>query len=273
MKLLTIQEVQNELLTLMKILHAFLEEHRLSYYLIGGSALGAVRHSGFIPWDDDIDIGMYRNDYETLLNLREEFNLKHKDTYEFIDFHNHNRCDFVLSRIYINGTYIDDPSVAYTRLDKRLYLDIFPLDNVPADETISQKYAKKIAGQKKLLSFCDTRDYNTGKIKRNMKKIIAFFLSPFRANILKRCDGLMKRYQHSETEHVCSLCSQYSYKKQKMPRAYYGQPTLYRFENCHFYIPEQADRYLTQLYGKDYMELPPENKRRKGHDIYQTHEE
>ena len=69
------------------------------------------------------------------------------------------------------------------------------------------------------------------------------------------------------------MCSQYSFKKQSMPRTYYGTPTLHQFEDAEFYVPERADEYLKHLYGADYMEIPPESKRRKGYTIYQMDED
>ena len=69
------------------------------------------------------------------------------------------------------------------------------------------------------------------------------------------------------------MCSQYSFKKQAMPRTYYGTPTLHRFEDAEFYVPERTDEYLKHLYGADYMEIPPESKRRKSCTIYRTDKE
>lgn len=268
MRKMDIKEVQNELLVLMNELHKFLMKNGISYYLIAGSMLGAIRHGGFIPWDDDIDIGMFRDDYDAFLRVMHNFNSQ----YEIINFQNGKHCDYVLCRIYINNTMIDNPKITDTKLDKRLYLDIFPIDNVPESEDECAKYEKKIVRKKILLSYCDVRDYNHGKMKLFFKTIIAFLLSPFRSSILNSCDTLMRKYQNTKTEFVCSLCSQYSFKKQRMPRDYYGVPTLHTFEEYEFYIPMRTEDYLTKLYGSDYMQLPPENKRRKGYDIYRINE-
>lgn len=268
MRKMDIKEVQGELLELMKKLHAFLSENGLSYYLIAGSTLGAVRHGGFIPWDDDIDIGMMREDYEAFLQLAHRFDPQ----YDIVNFQNGKHCDFVLCRIYINNTMIDNPQFANTKLDQRLYLDVFPLDNVPEDEAESAKFERKIRKKRKLLAYCDAKNYNNGKAALMAKKALACCLSPMRSSILKSVDRLMKKYRDCETPYVCSLCSQYSFKKQKMPKAYYGTPVLHLFDGCEFYVPAQTDAYLTHLYGGDYMEMPPESKRRKGHDIYKTNE-
>ncbi len=269
MRKMDIKEVQNELFVLMNELHKFLVKNGISYYLIAGSTLGAVRHGGFIPWDDDIDIGMFRDDYDAFLRVMQNFSSK----YEIINFQNGKHCDYVLCRIYINNTMIDNPTIAKTKLDKRLYLDVFPIDNVPESEDECAKFEKKIVRKKTLLSYCDVRDYNNGRIKLVLKKFLAFILSPFRSSILNSCDTLMRKYQNVDTKFVCSLCSQYSFKKQKMPRDYYGTPSLHSFEEKEFFIPMRTEEYLTKLYGSDYMQLPPESMRRKGYDIYRICEE
>lgn len=269
MRKMDIKEVQNELLVLMNKLHGFLVENNISYYLIAGSTLGAIRHDGFIPWDDDIDIGMFRDEYEKFLKISSKFDSR----YEIVNFNNCMQCDYVLSRVYINNTWIDNPKITNTKLDKRLYLDIFPIDNVPEEEEECAKFERKIKRKKTLLSYCDVRDYGNNKIKLLFKKMIANILSPFRMAILKNCDRLMKKYQYAETACVCSLCSQYSFAKQKMPREYYGTPTLHVFADSEFYVPMKTSEYLTKLYGDDYMQMPPENKRRKGYDIYRMDED
>ena len=261
---LEIKEVQKVLLDLMKEVHNFLAEHGLKYYLLGGSALGAVRHNGFIPWDDDIDIGLLREDYEKFLDLREKFNAK----YEIINFQNAGNCDFGLTRIYIPNTFIDNPVVSKTKLDTRLYFDVFPLDNVPDDKAELAKYEQKILKKKRLIQRIDLRNYGNSKLEIMIKKALSTCLVPFRSCILKSFDNLIKKYRYDETVCVCSLCSQYSFKKQVMNRSVYGEPVLHIFEDVELYIPENIHAYLTTLFGDDYMSLPPEGKRRPGFDIY-----
>ena len=264
MRLLTIKEVQAKQLELMKELHSYLENKNIKYYLIAGSALGAVRHDGFIPWDDDIDIGMFRDDYEKFLDVCKDFGSE----YDIVNFNNSQNCDFCLTRIYFKNTLIDDKSISETKLDKRLYFDIFPLDNVSEDINERNNYEKKIKKIKNLISRIDVRNYNNSKSELLVKKATSLILSPFRNKILKNFDKTIRLYQKTQTQYICSLCSQYSFKKQVMPKSYYGKPTLHVFEDTEFYIPQQIDKYLTTLYGDDYMQVPPEDKRRKGHDIY-----
>ena len=269
MRLLHISEVQAIQLELMKKLHVFLEENNIKYYLIAGSALGAVRHNGFIPWDDDIDIGIARDDYEKFISIADKFD----DKYDIINFKNAKNCDFGLTRIYIRNTFIDNTTIANTKLDKRLYFDVFPLDNVPNDSHELASYEKKIQNKKKQIELIDTRNYKSSRIKIIAKKYISVFLQPFRSCILRSFDRLMKKYRYYNTDRICSLCSQYSFKKQVMQKSVYGIPTLHKFEDSEFYIPEKINDYLTILYGSNYMEIPPPEKRRVGYNIYTLNED
>ena len=265
MKLLTIQEVQAKQLELMKKLHTFLVSNHIQYYFIGGSALGAVRHNDFIPWDDDIDIGMFRSHYENFLSICQNFD----PNYDIVNFHNAKNCDNCLTRIYFPNTYIDATPIKNTQLDSRLYFDIFPIDNVPDDDAERLVYEKQIKKKKNLISKIDARNYHNSAFVFFLKKAISVCLTPFRSAILKSTDTLMKKYMNENTIYVCSLNSQYSFKKQVMLRTIYGTPKLHVFADSAFFIPENVDEYLTILFGDDYMQIPPENKRRKGYDIYE----
>ena len=269
MRLLDISEVQNMQLELMKKLHAFLVDNSIKYYLIAGSALGAARHGKFIPWDDDIDIGMFRCDYEKFLSIAGSF----CPDYEIINYRNAKNCDFTLTRIYFKNTYIENPYIKDTCLDKRLYLDVFPLDNIPDSIDEQVKYEAQIKKKKRLIERIDARNYNNGKVALLLKQLFSMLLRPFRQCILKSLEILMRKYENTDTEFVCSLCSQYSFAKQAMRKDVYGTPVLREFADTTFYSPENLDLYLRTLYGDNYMEIPPVEKRRKGHNIYLTSED
>ena len=262
MRKLELPEIQEILLKVMIDFDAFCREHQLTYYMIGGTALGAQRHQGFIPWDDDIDVGMPREDYEKLLNMT----LPIGKGYELRNFHNTKNCDYVLTRIYIPGTEIDNPVLRASKLDKRLYFDIFPLDYIPANVEERHKHEMQIKRLKQLLSFVDYKDYGRGYAKSVVRKALSMCLMPARNLLLRKLNRYMVKY--SNEGYLCSLASQYSYEKQTFSVEVYGVPSDYVFEGHVFKGPQNMDQYLTQLYGANYMELPPMEKRRAGNDVY-----
>ena len=268
MRLLNIKDVQNMQLELMKKLHNFMQSNNLNYYLIAGSSLGAARHKGFIPWDDDIDIGLFREDYERFIKLSSSFSKE----YEVVNYRNCKKCDFGLTRIYLPHTYIENPSIKNTILDQRLYFDIFPLDNVPDDIKELNKFEKEIITMKKLVQRIDVRNNNNSIFVLFCKKIISLCLTPLRTYIIALFDRLCQKYIDIDSKCVCSLFSQYSFKRQVIPKEVYGVPTLHVFETEQFYVPERLDTYLTILYGPNYYEVPPIEKRRKGFKIYSIKE-
>lgn len=266
MKLLSITEVQDKLLELMKVVDSFCKENSLDYYIIGGTLLGAVRHEGFIPWDDDIDIAMLRPVYEKFISLAKKF----PQPYEVCNYRNCKNCDYVITRIYIPNTYVDNPATRTAKIDKRLYFDIFPLDIVPNSEIEQAAHRDIIAKYKKKIWFAVPYQFSKNAIKRCVRKSISLLLNPFRNKWLKQLDDEMKKYQSIDAKYYCSMASQYKYEKQKMRCEIYGEPKLYSFCGVMLKGPAMPSDYLTQLYGEDYMELPPADKRRGGLDVYDT---
>ena len=264
MKKIGIKETQNLLLKVMKEFDLFCRVNGLHYYMIGGTLLGAIRHKGFIPWDDDIDVGMMRNDYEKFISLSTKF----PSNYIIENYRNSKKVDFVLTRIYIPNTYIDNPYIRRTKLNKCLYFDIFPLDYVPNDEKLQRKQERSLCFYKKLLSRLDLHTYSNNIIINLCKKVISLILQPFRTIIIRSMDKIMSQYNNSGSNFVCSMASQYSYTKQKMPIDIYGEPQIYQFQGNGFMGPKKADDYLKQLYGPDYMIVPPVEKRKRGFDVY-----
>ncbi len=266
MRLLNVREVQSLQLELVKKIHKFMEENHIKYYLIAGSALGAVRHGGFIPWDDDIDIGMTRENYNKFLDVADQF----PPCYEIKNFKNDKYCDHVITRIYIPNTYIDNPTARDTKLDHRLYFDIFPLDKTPVSPKDCQTHALKIKKMKERIWWSIPYQHSPSAAKRFVRKCISLCLSPSHNATLRRLDRYMQKYQETQSNRLCSMASQYSYQKQLMDFEVYGTPVDYQFEDLTLMGPAKADDYLRQLYGANYMELPPVEKRRKGFDIYVT---
>lgn len=237
------------------------KRNEINYYLIGGSALGAVRHSGFIPWDDDIDIALLRHDYDRLLEcckkeLSNTFFLQTSETdkHYFLGF----------SKVRINGTLFEESFYVDSKMHQGIFLDIFPLDNI-TDNKIGAYLRFYLV---KLLTKIILLKYNRIDTVNSMLVQILFFpVVKFVPNrmLLNLVDKNVQLGKSTNSTNVINYFTVYKLKKELFPLSIWGTPRLANFEGREFPVPEHTDAYLTQLFG-DYMKLPPE-KDRIGHQI------
>lgn len=263
---LSLNEVQDKLFDVMCYIDDFCTEHQIKYYMLGGTALGAKRHQGFIPWDDDIDIGMLREDYEKFISL----SYKLKGEFVFKNYRSDRKCDSVITRLYYLNTEIQNPAIDHPWFDKRMYLDVFPLDYVPCNIEKQEKQKASLQKLKSLIWWSMPFRHTSNIVKRLVAAVIHTCLRPFHNVFLKRMDRIMATYSRTEACGICSMASQYTYEKQNMPMDVYGDPAKYKFRDKEFYGPEKIDVYLERLFGPDYMQVPPEAKRRRGFSIYEN---
>lgn len=234
-----------------KKIHDFLISHNIKYFCVGGTALGAIRHKGFIPWDDDIDIGMLRDEYERFIKIASELN---NDDFEVIGCRiKKGKVEHALIKIAIKGTYKETNLVK--GLDHRFHIDVFPYDGVSKNKKRLNRDARIRTFLKKVLYF-KNRKKSTSFIKTIGLKIFQFFLLPFPSykialwfdSFAKKCT---KKYQ--DCTNVTNLMGRYSYFGEMVPVKSIGTPVLATFENTSFYIPENSDQFLKAVYGKNYL--------------------
>lgn len=263
-----LRELQLLQLDTMKLIHQACEKHGIDYYMIGGTLLGAIRHKGFIPWDDDIDIAMMRKDFN---RFKEIFSAEFDSSKYFLQ-HYDSEKEFrpAMMRVCIKGTIQDLPSEAHHKNCKNTYVDIFPLDNVPDSQEERVLHMKEL---QRIDKYINIKMYHVHSGNSRLyvfaKKMISKLLCFISLKSLQRKRvASMSKYKDVSTRCVASTVSKYGYEKQIMDRAIYGKPVLYTFEDTMLYGVEQYDTYLTKLFSKKYMELPPENKREIPHDVY-----
>lgn len=254
------KKLKNMLVDMMKWFHEFCVRNNLRYYVLGGTMLGAIRHEGFIPWDDDIDIGMPRNDYERLIELMNKetkgrYVLETPDTEEK-DFY------YAFSKLYDTKTTLIE-NTKY-QIKRGIYLDIFPLDGVGNSFEESKRFAESVYKYDDLLML-KIAGFRKG---RSFYKNIAVFLFRFlpvnSKKILKKLTNKCKEKNYDECTWIGNLLGAWRL-KEVMPKEYLGVPTLYKFENIEVFGAEYANEYLTSLYG-DWKKLPPFEKRVTHHD-------
>ncbi len=255
--------IQCKLIEMMQWFHEFCTKNNIRYYAVGGTVLGAVRHQGFIPWDDDIDLGVPREDYNRLIELM-------KDATE--------ECPFILEAPLQDKGYIYPFSKLYdTRttliedmqkpLKRGIYIDVFPLDGVGDTQEGCKKTYKKIRKQMALLH---AKTYSLNKNDKFLKRtfyagvrMFGFVLGTHTRTI-KRINDICGKKTFDDCAFAGNMVGAWK-EKEIMQREWFGKPTLTKFETMQIYIPENFDAYLSHLYG-NYMQLPPLEKQKSHHN-------
>lgn len=249
-----IRNAQLAQLSIMDKIHNLCQKHQLTYYLIGGTALGAMRHKGFIPWDVDIDIAMPRKDYELFVYKYSEELAPHIRCNNFKNTKNYwqphatavlENSKLVLRYDELNG------------IDRKVYIDIMPLDNVPSNRFLRSYQKRTILFIRKIKKIKNIKYYpSNSKTTRLMKKIIFLLLYPFSFKMLNNWLDKTMSMSKKNYGYLCSMASHFSYDKQTFANEVYGTAKLMDFEEKKYCVPSQIEYYLKRLYG-DYMKLPP----------------
>ncbi len=261
-KLRKLQLVQLEIL---KDVAIFCDERNLTYYLFGGTLLGAIRHQGFIPWDDDVDIAMYRDDYEAFIKA---FSGKYSDKYYVQNNHTDKEYSRFITKVRLNGTKQVERNLSEIQMHHGIYIDIFPLDHVPKKDGFYLKYRgvliRIVAGLSNLRA--GKRDH-ASKQKDLLKRTLRFFALLFPRRVINvSYDYLCGMSNKKECNYTTCFASGYGWKKQVVKNDIYSKGQKVEFEGCKFNVPSSYEAILRQVYG-NYMELPPLEKRAIGHDL------
>lgn len=254
------RKLQNLILLIAKEIVRICDKYDILYYLDGGTQLGAVRHKGFIPWDDDFDIAMKRSDYEKFIIICE----KELDKTKFFlqtEWSEQNYC-FAFTKIQLLGTEIIEDFSKKVNIHHGIFVDIFPYDNLP-DNFIQQKWFLYKNHILKNLIWIKC-GYGTIEHKRKISYCIFKILGIlFTIKYLKK-----KRYKLiiQNNKNDTKLCFTSDYPKIKLENDWFDKFDLYEFETEKFKGFKDYDSFLKTLYG-EYMTLPPIEER-KQHSNY-----
>jgi lipopolysaccharide cholinephosphotransferase len=259
-----LRKIQLAELLILNELDRICREHKINYYLVGGTLLGAIRHGGFIPWDDDLDVAMERKDYKRFCDVcRSELDGKFFLQNVFTDKKYH----MYISKLLLNGTTLVDERAEKLKIQNGVYVDIFPLDYS------SRASGWLWAGRAKILNILfGLRSAKLGNAqpKSGWKKLLVapvtavMWLIP--AGLINALVGWLMDCEGEDSEYLMNFCSQYGYQKQTMEKQVYGEPVKLKFENGWYNAPAQYIFYLERIY-RNYMKLPPEEKRRTIHEF------
>ncbi len=234
---------------MLKALAKQLDSVGVQFYLIGGSSIGALRHHGFIPWDDDIDIAIMRCDFKRAEKALSRLN----DNMLYDPVENHVIPDAPLGHMYMNDG---------RPLEEAPRIDVFAIDNVP-DSPVLEKIQKLFA---MIYHVCILRRpaENRGKLKRIFTYAICKFCPKFLLDFLQKISyKVITRWQDKPTKYVCNIYG-VSGDREKIPASFFGTPRYVPFEDAVMPIPEKAEEYNTHIYG-NFMEFPPEEQQVPSH--------
>lgn len=266
-------ELQKNDFEILKYFKTFADENNIEYFLYAGTLLGSVRHKGFIPWDDDIDVAMSRKNFIEFENKFLKSNYKDDGfTYQSRLIYKYQALPF--SKIRSNSMNISERVPTTQKGNYGPWIDIFALDNAPEDETLQKELFKKLSFynmiiKKTLLIQVEPEDKGIRKVlkfiiqKTNENLHRFYFFLPY---IFRKRDYYMNLYNNEETEIYADLSYIYyksfsEFKKGFMKKDWVKNLTVGQFEGTDFTIPKDYHDSLTWMYG-DYMTIPDEEDRK-----------
>lgn len=260
----TVQLIQKKELAIFKEFIRVCEKHHLTYFILGGTLLGAVRHKGFIPWDDDIDIGMPRKDYNKLMELdSSEF----KYPYKLINEKNTPQFTKAFMNLQDSSTRI---LMTYSNIphEESLWIDIFPIDGLPKNPIKKWVHEKNYLLSRMLVQLSQfNKVVNQNKPNRPfIEKAIIKLASIIGIEKILDYNVCQKRYisvisKYDMTEYYSGNYTGAYKLRELVATNYFGNGTLLPFEDINVNAPQKYKEYLEAIYGDNYMELPPEEAR------------
>ena len=273
-------ELQQRQLNLLKEFIKVCEKHNLKWFLIGGSTLGAIRHKGFIPWDDDIDLGMPREDYDKFMELQYEF----EGTPYFIQNFKSDPCYiYNYGKLRDSSTTFIENFYKYHRINHGIWLDIFPIDGISMKMVEPKKLAKKIRyiWLQVYLTYLPALRRRVRKetwFKDILLNIVAGLFYIF--DIAHYRNKKVERYIHKipfDKAVMAANCFGFNMKKEAMDANIFRETIKVPFEDIEVNVVKDYDTYLRNIYG-EYMTPPPVEKQighhyNKGFDLNMGYEE
>ena len=265
-KLAFLQQLELEALTELK---AYCDKYDIMFFLRGGSVMGAVKYSGFIPWDDDMDIAVPREGYDRLIALSEKEPFSERFTLESYHFNPDTHCYF--PRILLKEEYRKQYDLPKNNTMGLVLIDVLPLDGAPSGGVPLKWYFLKVYAYRVLAALWTMDQKETVNMHSRKQNALLKVLRGLQIRrlytqegIYKRLDRLYRKYNWKTSKMAGTITGSLR-EKEIMPASIWGEGVLHAFGAQEFFIPSEYDTYLKRLYGEDYMETLPSEEKRKSH--------
>lgn len=260
-KLKSIREMELELL---REVDRICRRNNIQYFLSGGTMLGAIRHKGFIPWDDDVDIAMLREDY---IKFKEVCKTELPHKYQYQSYTNKDGYHYFFDKITIKDTYFSTKYSDKFEMLKGISMDIFVFDKTSDNKFFSKLHFKMLMALRLLMN---VRWINHPRKDKSylLSKLLLPLLRIFSMDTYsKMYDKLLRKYEKRDTSTVLPPATDHKWRG-VMPKSWFEAVTDAPFEDVMSYIPTGYDNYLKRWYCEEYMELLPLCERTGTHDYY-----
>ena len=263
-----LNDTQRYILHVLREVTRVLEELNIPYFMQGGTMLGAIRHGGFIPWDDDVDLGIPRADYDRLLK---EVSARLPENLELRTYDDETDHHYYFARIVDTRYQIRRMGSIEERLEN-IWVDLFPLDGMPNGFISRQWHKMRLLMTRLKFHLSCFEKVNIKRPGRPLVERIIIRVAMITRvgkwwntrKQLDKMDRLLKKYPPEKSDYLVNFTGQTSFKFNEMfKKEIYGQGKEYPFEDMALVGPEQYDPYLRSLYG-DYM-TPPKEADRNAH--------
>ena len=249
---------------MLEYINEICKKYEIQYFLLGGSLIGAIRHNGFIPWDDDIDIGLTIENYNKLCDVLKKNN---NGRYKLVNHEIQKDYYYPFAKLIDTKTLLIEKNFKNIK-NYGVYIDIFAYHTIPADEkNIIRHYNKVKKIQRQIFYYSLRNPYNSNLFK-NIIKMPLVVISKIKGIdlILKQYNKELSKYSNIDSKFLLSNWPFYKMKNEIQNYEVVKEVCYHKFENIEALIPVKYDEFLRTVFG-DYMKLPPEEERVSHHNI------
>lgn len=265
-KITELKELQSIELDIMNEIDRICRSENIRYYLAGGTLLGAVRHKGFIPWDDDMDISMPRDDYDRFLEIMKA---RENSVYKILAIEYTEGYPYPFAKVVDSRTRLVE-EIGKDIPEMGIFIDVFPIDGMGKQKDYAMKRLMKIVRLRSRIWEASLKPEEIKNKELSLKNRIIKGIANKVINVIgiKKCYNYMMKYvkeiSYNDSNWIASAVGGANIERELIERKYFDDIVEMEFEGYKFYAPQGYKKYLSNLYH-DYMKLPSKDKRVASH--------